>query len=141
MDVQYLKNFHNLNNDLPFLSERMKIEEVQKLVANLHDIKEYVIHVKNLKQELNHGLVLKKGYRVIKLNQEAWLKPYIEMNREISKNAKNDFKKHFFKMMNNAVFWKTMEHVRKHRDIKLVTTNARRNYLVSEPNYHTKLFF
>ena len=80
-------------------------------------------------------------HRVIQLNQEAWLKPYIEMNTKLRTEAKNDFEKDFFKLMNNAVFGKTMENVRKHRDIKLVTTDKRRNQLVSEPNYHTTKWF
>ena len=119
----------------------MKIEKVEKLVANLHDKTEYVIHIRNLKQALNHGLVLKKVHRVIKFNQNAWLKPYIDMNTDLRKKAKNDFETDFLKLINNAVFGKTMENVRKHRDIKLVTTERRRNYLVSEPNYHTTKFF
>ena len=57
VDVQYLEKLHELHNDLPFLPERMKIEKVEKLVANLHDKTEYVIHIRNLKQALNHGLV------------------------------------------------------------------------------------
>ena len=119
----------------------MKIEKVEKLVANLHDKTEYVIHIRNLKQALNHRLILKKVHRVIKFNQNAWLKPCIDMNTGLRKKAKNYFEKDFFKLMNNAVFEKTMENVRKHRDIKLVTTERRRNYLVSEPNYHTTKFF
>ena len=95
------------------------------------------MHIKSLKQALNHGLKLEKVHRIIELNQEAWLKPYIDMNTELRKVAKNDFKKDFFKLMNNAVFGKTMENIRKHRDIKLVTTNKRRSKLVPEPNYHT----
>ena len=63
------------------------------------------------------------------------------MNTELRKQAKNDFEKDFFKLMNNAVFGKTMENVRKHRDIKLVTTDKRRNQLVPEPNYHTAKWF
>ena len=71
------------------------------------------------------------------INQKAWLKPYTDMNIDLIKKAKNDLERDFLKLMNNAVFGKTMANVRKHRDIKLVTTEKRRNYLVSESNYHT----
>ena len=77
----------------------------------------------------------------MQFNQEAWLKPYIDMNTELRKQAKNGFEKDFYKLMKNAVFRKTMENVRKHRDIKLVTTDKRRNQLVSEPSYHTTKWF
>ena len=107
----------------------------------MYDKRNYVDHIRSLKQALNHGLVLKKVHRVIKFNQRAWLKEYIDMNTELRKNAKNDFEKDFFKLMNNAVFGKTMENVRKHRDIKLVNNDTRRNKLVSEPNYHTTKWF
>ena len=80
-------------------------------------------------------------HSVIQFNQEAWIKPYIDMNTKLRKEAKNDFEKDFFKLMNNAVFEKTMENVRKHKDIKLVTTDKRRNQLVLEPNYHTAKYF
>ena len=115
VDVQYLEKLHELHNDLPFLPERMKIEKVEKLVANLHDKTEYVIHIRNLKQALNHRLVLKKVHRVIKFNQNAWLKPYIDMKTDLRKKGKTGFEKDFFKLMNNAVFGKTMENVRKQR--------------------------
>ena len=82
-----------------------------------------------------------KVHRVIKFNQKTWLKPYIDMNHDLRKKAKNDFEKQFFKLINNTYFQKTMENVRKDRDIKFVTTEARRNYLVSEPNYYTTNFF
>ena len=100
-------------------------------------IKKYVVHISILKQALDHGLKLKKVHRVIEFNQEAWLKKYVDINTELRKKASNDFEKDFFKLMNNAVFGKTMENVRKHRDIKLVKTDCKRNKLVSEPNYHT----
>ena len=90
-----------------------------------------------MKQASNHGLKLKKVHRIIEFNQKAWLKPYIDMNTELRKLAKDDFEKDLFKLMNNAVFGKTMENIRKHRDIKLVTTDKKRSNLVSEPNYHT----
>ena len=122
VDVQYLEKLHELHNDLTFLLERIKIEEVQKLVANLHDKAEYVIHIRYLKQALSDELVLKKVYRVIKFNQNAWLKPYIDMNTDLREDE----------ILNNAIFGKTMENARKHRDIKLVTRKKRRNYLVPE---------
>ena len=78
--------------------------------------------------------------RVIRFNQKAWLKAHIDMNKELRKKTNNDF--YFFKkLMNNLVFGKTMENVRKHIDIKLVATKPRMNYLVSELNYHTTIFF
>ena len=94
----------------------MKIEKFQKLVANLHDLIYIVIYI---------GLALKNVHRVIKFNQKELLKPYIDMNTDLRKVAKNDFEKY----------------IRKHSDIKLVTTEKRRNYLVSESNYHTTKFF
>ena len=115
----------------------MKIDKCKKLVCNLRNKKKYVEHIRSLKQALNDGLKLKKVHRIIKFNQEAWLKTYIDMNSEFRKITKNDFEKDFFKLMNNAVFGKTMENVRKHRDIKLLTTDEKRSKLVSELNFHT----
>ena len=106
VDVKYPKNLHGLHKDLPFLPERMKIGKCKKLVCNLYDKKNYVVHIRPLKQALNHELILKKVHRVIQFSQKAWLKPYIHMNTEYRKNAKNDFEKDFFKLMNNAVFEK-----------------------------------
>ena len=83
VDVQYPEKLHELHNNLPFLPETMKIEKVEKLVSNLYDQTEYVIHTRNLKQKLNHGLILKIVHRVIKSNQKVWLKTYIEMNTNL----------------------------------------------------------
>ena len=100
------------------------------------------MHIRVLNQALNYGLVLRKVHRVIQFNQEDWLKPYIDINTKLRKEAKNEFEKGFFKLMNNSFFRKTMENVRNHRDIKLVTTDKKkRNKLVSEPNYHTTKLF
>ena len=98
-----------------FYQKERKLKKIKKLTANLNDKNEYVIHIKNLKQALNHGLILKKVHRMIKFNEKAWLKPYIKMNTKLRQKAKNNFEKDFFKLMNNAVFGKTMENVRKHR--------------------------
>ena len=118
--VQYPEKLHEVHNDLPFLPKRMKIAKVEKLVTNSHDKIEYVIHIRNLKQTSNHGLILKKVHRVIEFNQKAWLRPYIEMNTKLREKAKNNFEKDFFKFM-NAVFREIMENVSKHRNIKLVS--------------------
>ena len=133
MDVKYPKRLLELHSDLPFLSEQMEVNKCKKLACNLFNKKKYVAHINTLKQALNHGLKFKKFHRVIEFNQKEWLKPYIELRKE----AKNDFGKDLFKLMNNSVFGKTMENIRKHRDIKLVTTDKKRSKLVSEPNYHT----
>ena len=137
VDIDYPSKLQNLNSDLPFLPERMVINNTKKLVCNLNDKKNYIVHINVLKQALDHGLKLKKVHRVIEFEQEAWLKQYIDANTELRKKATNDFQKDFFKLMNNAVFGKTMENVRKHRDIKLVKSDKKRNKLVSEPNFHT----
>ena len=125
VDVEYPRRLHDLHSDLSFLPERMKIDKCKKLVCNLHNKKNYFVHIKSLKQALHYGLKLEKVYRVIEFNQEAWPKPYIDMNTELRKVASNDFEKDFYKLMNNAVFGKTMENVRKHRDIKLVKTDKK----------------
>ena len=135
-DVKYPKKLHDLHSTLPILPRRMNIDKCKKLVCNLHNKKKYVVHIKTLKQALNHGLKLKRVHRIIEFNQNTWLKPYVDMNTELRKLAKDDFEKDLFKLMNNAVFGKTMENIRKHRDIKLVTTNKKRNKLFSEPNYN-----
>ena len=123
------------------MPEGRKLEKVEKLVCSIEDKEKYVIHIRALKQALNHGLILKDVHRVIKFNQEAWLKPYIDMNTKLRKEAKIEFEKDFFKLMNNSVFGKAIDNVRKHRDSRLVTTEKKRIKLVSEPNYHkTKQF-
>ena len=136
VDIDYPKELFNVHKDLPFLPEK-KVNKVEKLICGIEDKEKFVMHIKLLKQALNHGLVFKTVHRVIQFNQKYWLKPYIDINTKLRKEAKNDFQKGFFKLINNSVFGKTMENVRKHGDIKLVTTDKKRNKLVSEPNYHT----
>ena len=137
VDIKCPKKLHDSHSDLPFLPKRIKIDKCKTLVCNLHNKKKYIVHIKSLKQALNYGLKLKKFHRIIEFNQKALLKPYIDMNTELRKLAKDDFEKDLFKLIKNAVFGKTMENIRKHRNIKIVTTDKKRNKLVSEPNYHT----
>ena len=96
VDVQHPEELHDLHYDLPLLPEKLKIEKVEKLVANLLDKTESIIHIKNLKQALSHGLLLKNVHRVIKFNQDAWLKSYIDMNTDLREKAKNDIERDFF---------------------------------------------
>ena len=111
VDVRYPKELHDLRNDLSFLCEKMKINKVEKLVPNLYDKKNYVIHIRALDQALKHGLILKKVHCVIEFHQSAWLKPYTDFNTQLRTQAKNEFEKDFFKLMNNFVFGKTMENI------------------------------
>ena len=135
VDMKYPRELHDHHNDLPFMCEKIRVSGVEKLVPNLHDKQKDVIHVKALKQALDHGLLLERIHRVIQFKQSAWMKKYIDLNTRLRTVAKNDFEKDFYKLMNNSVFGKTMENIRKHRDIKLV--NNKEDYLkqVMKPNF------
>ena len=135
VDVDYPKELHDLHNDIPFMCSKMKVNGVEKLIPNLYDKKSYVIHIKALKQALDHGLILKKIHRCIRFKQSPWMKEYIEHNTRLRTAASNDFEKDFYKLMNNSVFGKTMENIRRHRNIKLV--NNKEEYLktVMKPNF------
>ena len=89
VDVEYSKTLHMLHSDLPFLPEKIKINKCPKLVCNLNDKENYLIHIAALKQALNYGLVLKKVHSAINFRQEAWLKPYIDLNTELRKELMN----------------------------------------------------
>ena len=141
MGVKYPKQLFSSNKELHVLPERRKFKKVEKLVCSIEDKEKYVIQIRALKQALNNGLKLKKVHRVIKFRQKAWLKPYIDMDTKLRKKAKREFEKDFFQLINNSVFANIMKSVRKHRDIKLVTTEEKRIKLVSEPNYHTTKHF
>ena len=163
VDVEYPKELYSSHRDLPFLCEkRSKLhkefeykvskevekahkkvyktfnithEPENKLIATIQDKNKYVVCISTLKQALNHGLKLQKVHRVIEFNQSAWLKPYIDKNTALRKLVKNEFEKDFFKLMNNSVFGKMIENVRKRREIKLIVTKERRKKLVPEPDY------
>ena len=91
VDVEYLKKLCSSHKDLPFLPEWKKLEKVEKFVCGIEDKEKYVIHVRALKQALNNGLILKRVHGVIYFNQEAWLKPYTDMNTKLRKEAKSEF--------------------------------------------------
>ena len=125
--MAYPRELNNYHNDLPFMCGRMKINGVEKLVPNLYYKKRYVIHIRALKQVLDHGLVLECIHRAIEFKQSAWMREYIDFNTKLRTAAKNDFEKDFYKLMNNSVFGKTMENIRNLRNIKLV--NNEEEYL------------
>ena len=141
VDVKYPKELHENHNELPFLTERMKIGRVEKLVPNLKDKKGYVVHIKALEQALKHGLKLKKLHRVIEFQQSRWMKAYIMLNTRLRKDAKNEFEKDFFKLMNNSVFGKTMENIRNHKDMKLVTSDKKYLKYVLKPDLRMVIHF
>ena len=122
----------------------MKTEKMKKLVTNLLEKTDYVMHIKNLKQALNHELILKKDYLVIKFNKNNWLKLYIYWYKYSAK-TKTKKKKKLRRICLGwwimQFFWKSMENMRKHRDYQVVTAETRRNNLVSQPNYRITKYF
>ena len=141
VDVSYPKELHNSHNELPFMCEKMKIGDVEKLVLNLRDKRNYVIHIQALNQALKHGLILDRIHQAIEFDQSAWMKPYIDFNTQLRAKATNDFEKDFFKLMNNSVFGKMMENIRKHRNIKLVMNREAYLKTVMKPNFKSGVLF
>ena len=159
VDLEYPKELHDLHNDYPLAPEVMNVkanmlsekqveiyklingskepkdEKTKKLILNLNDKNKYVVHIRTLQFYLKHGLKLKKIHRAIKFEQKEILKPYIEFNTEKRKNARNDFEKDIFKLLNNAVFGKTMEDKRKHLDFEIVSDERRCMKCVNNPSF------
>ena len=123
------------------MCERMVIDGVEKLIPNLYYKKRYVIHIRALDQALKHGLVLERIHRAIEFKQSAWMKEYIDFNTKLRTVATNDFEKNFYKLMNNVVFGKTMENIRKHRNIKLITNREAYLKVVMKPNFKSGTLF
>ena len=153
VDLKYPPDLHNLHNDYPLAPERLKVQKewlspycqqliedlqlhftpTEKLVPNLHNKNNYVLHYRNLQQYLSLGMKLEKVHRVLGFNQSPWLKTYIDFNTEKRKQATNDFEKDFFKLMNNSVFGKTMENLRRRVNVKLVNTPKQLKKLTASP--------
>ena len=131
VDVLYPRKLYGYHNDLPFMCARMKINGVEKLVPNLYYKRKYVVHLKALKQAIDHGL----NHRAIEFKQSAWMREYIDFNTRLRTAAKNDFEKDFYKLMNSSVFGKTMENICKHRNIKLVNDEEEYFRNVMRPNF------
>ena len=134
VDLEYPEELHDKHNDYPLAPEKLKLGCCEKLCGTFYAKKDYVIDIRNLKLYLEQGLILKKINRVIQYEQKAWLKEWIDLNTNFRKNAKNDFEKDYFKLMNNAVFGKTMENVRGRVDVKCAFNDDYQKKYVSKPN-------
>ena len=141
VDLEYPKNLHDLHNDYPLAPEQIMVNKTSKLIPNLGDKKKYVLHYEVLKQYLRLGLKLTHIHRGIKFKESPWLEKYISLNTKLRTEAKNEFEKDFFKLMNNAVFGKTMENIRNRVDIKLVNNKKQAEKLSAKPNFkHCNIF-
>ena len=141
VDLEYPENLHDLHNDYPLAPEQIVVNKVSKLIPNLGNKKKYVLHYENLKQYLKLGLKLTYIHRGIKFKESPWLEKYISLNTKLRTEAKNDFEKDFFKLMDNAVFGKTMENIRNRVDIKLVNNKKQAEKLSAKPNFkHCNIF-
>ena len=155
VDLEYPEELHDLHNDYPLAAEKIKVTEdmlspycreiaekfkvkvglVKKLVPTLSNKEKYVLHYRNLQLFMSLGLKLTKIHRALEFDQSPWLKPYIDFNTKKIAKAKNSFEKDFFKLMNNSVFGKTMENLRKRQDIKLITDEEQLLKWTSRPSF------
>ncbi|KYM93980.1 hypothetical protein ALC62_15425 [Cyphomyrmex costatus] len=146
VDLEYPQHLHDAHTDLPFCPTRDKPpgKREDKLLATLYDKQRYVIHYRSLQQCTRHGLRVTKVHRVLQFAQSAWLRNYIELNTQFSTSTRSDFEKKLYKLMNNAIFGKTMENVRNHVDVKLITTWDGRygaEAMIAKPNFHSRSVF
>lgn len=146
VDLEYPESIHDNHSDYPMCAEHKNPpgSTQPKLLLTLDKKIKYVLHYLVLKQAIKYGLILKKVYRILKFKQSTWMKPYIELNTKYRTMANNAFEKNFYKLLNNSVFGKTMENVRKHREIKLCSKwlgcgGARK--LVADPYFKTCKIF
>ena len=141
VDLEYPQELHDLHNDYPLAPEHLEINGTTKLIPNLYNKKNYIIHHETLKLYLSLGMKLTKIHRGIKFKESPWLKVYIDLNTKLRSCAKNDFEKDFFKLMNNSVYGKTLENIRNHKDIRLINNRELANRYASKPNFqHCTIF-
>ena len=141
VDLLYPNHLWEKHNDYPLAPEPIKVDGVEKLISHLKPKKNYVIHYKNLKQYLNMGLKLDAVNRALSFKQSPWMEPYIRKNTELRKAADNSFEKDFFKLMNNSVFGKTIENIRKRQNIFLVDNRKTALNLSKRPNFERVTIF
>ena len=141
VDLEYPPSLWETHNDYPLAPERVKIDKVDKLICSFLPKNHYVLHYKYLKQYLEEGMILKKVHRGLNFYQSPWMEPYIRKNTKLRKKAKNDFESDFFKLMNNSVFGKTIENIRKRQNVQLVDDRKKALKLTSKPNFDRATIF
>ena len=141
VDLDYPNTLWVSHNDYPLAPEKLKVDKIDKLICSLLPKRNYVLHYKNLKQYLKEGMILKKVHRGIKFYQSPWMEAYIRKNTDLRKLATSSFEKDFFKLMNNSVFGKTIENIRKRQNVKIVDNRKLANKLSSKPNFERVTIF
>jgi hypothetical protein len=142
VDLEYPAELHDEHNDFPLAAERVEGEDGhEKLIPNFKTHYNYVCHYRLLQYYVKKGLKVLKVHRVLRFKQGSFMKDYIMKNTQYRKDAKTDFEKDYFKLMNNACFGKTMENVRTRKDIRLVTTEKQVRKLVARPNFSSFKIF
>ena len=141
VDLEYPSKIWESHNDYPLAPENIKVNGVEKLICHFKSRKNYVVHYRNLRQYLEMGMKITAVHRGISFYQSSWMEPYIRKNTELRKCAKNSFEKDFFKLMNNSVFGKTIENIRKRQNIILVDNRVKAAKLTSKPNFERATIF
>ena len=141
VDLDYSSSLWDSHNDYPLAPEKIKIDKTAKLICSFLPKKYYILHYKNLKQYLKEGMILKKVHRGIKFKQSPWMEPYIRKNTDLRKKAKNAFEKDFPKLMNNSVFGKTIENIRKRQNVHILDNRKKADKLTSKPNFERLTIF
>ena len=141
VDLKYPKKLWESHNDYPLAPEKMNVNGVEKLICHFKTRKNYVVHYRNLRQYLEMGMKITAVHRGISFYQSSWMEPYIRKNTELRKTAANSFEKDFFKLMNNSVFGKTIENIRKRQNIILVDNRKKAAKLSSRPNFERATIF
>ena len=141
VDLVYPENLWKSHNDYPLAPENIKVNGVEKLICHFKTRKNYVVHYQNLRQYLEMGMKITDVHRGISFYQSPWMEPYIRKNTELRKTASNNFEKDFFKLMNNSVFGKTIENIRKRQNIHLIDNRKKAIKLTSKPNFDRLTIF
>ena len=143
VNLEYPTKLHDAHNDLPLAPEKRKPpgSKISKLLLTLDDKKNYVVHYRTLQLYKDLGLKVTKIHKILQFKEKPFIKQYIELNTKLRSQATNDFEKDFFKLMNNAVFGKTMENIRNRQNIKLFTDYEKALKQINKVNFKSRTIF